>query len=49
MSLNPEKCEETFVNLMHNHNFVLSPIILGNNVVDCVFIYKLLGVLSVTI
>ena len=49
MSLNPEKCEETFVNLMHNHNFVLSPIILGNNVVDCVFIYKLLGVISVTI
>ena len=49
MSLNPEKCEEMFVNLMHNHNFVLSPIILGNNVVDRFFIYKLLGVLSVTI
>ena len=49
MSLNPEKCEELFVNLMHNHNFVLSPIILGNNVVDRFFIYKLLGVLSVTI
>ena len=49
MSLNPEKCEELFVNLMHNHNFVLSPIILGNNVVDLFFIYKLLGELSVTI
>ena len=49
MSLNPEKCEEMFVNLMHNHNFVLSPIILGNNVVDLFFIYKLLGELSVTI
>ena len=49
MSLNPEKCEEMSVNLMHKHNFVLSPIILGNNFVDRVFIYQLLGVLSVTI
>ena len=32
------------VNLMHNHNFVLSPIIFGNNFVDRVPIYKLLGV-----
>ena len=49
MSLNPEKCEEMSVNLMHKHNFVLSPIIHGNNFVDRVFIYQLLGVLSVTI
>ena len=32
------------VNFMHNHNFLLSPIIFGNNVVDRVPICKLLGV-----
>ena len=49
MSLNPEKCKEMFVNLMCDHNFVLSPIILRNNVVDLIRISKLVGVLSVTI
>ena len=45
MSLNPKKCKEMLVNFMHNNHFVLSPIILGNNVVDRVDpIYKLLGV-----
>ena len=34
MSLNPKNCKEMLVNLMHNHNFVLSLIILDNNVVD---------------
>ena len=34
MSLNPKKCKEMLVNFMHNHNFVFSPIILGNDVVD---------------
>ena len=34
MSLNPKNLKEMLVNLMHNHNFVLSPIILDNNVVD---------------
>jgi len=44
MSLNPKKCKEVLVNFMHNHNLVLSGIILGNNVVERVPICKLLGV-----
>ena len=32
------------VNFMHNHNFLLSPIIFGNNVADRVPICKLIGV-----
>ena len=44
MSLNLKKCKEMLVNFMHNHNFLLSPIIFGNNVVDRVPICKLLGV-----
>ena len=44
MSLNLKKCKEMLVNFMHNHNFLLSPIIFGNNVVDRVPICKLIGV-----
>ena len=44
MSLNPQKCKEMSINFMYNHNFVLSPIILGDNVVDLITTYKLLGV-----
>ena len=44
MKLNPSKCNEMLINFMSNHNFVINPIILGNNVIERISTYKLLGV-----
>ena len=44
MKLNPSKCNEMLINFMSNHNFVINPIILGNNVIERTSTYKLLGV-----
>ena len=43
--LNPTKCKEMFVNFLHNSNVFLNPIIIGNNVVEQVKCYKILGVI----
>ena len=44
MKLNPLKCKEMLTNFMHTDNFILRPIVVGNNVVERVNNYKLLGV-----
>lgn len=44
MKLNPPKCKEMLINFMHNPNFILRPIIVGNNVIERVSSYKILGV-----
>ena len=44
MKLNPSKCNEMLINFMSNHNFVINPIILGNNVIERISTYKLIGV-----
>ena len=44
MKLNPSKCNEMLINFMSNHNFVINPIILGNNVIERISTYKILGV-----
>ena len=44
MKLNPIKCKEMFINFLHNSNFLLKPIIIGDNVIECVTSYKILGV-----
>ena len=44
MKLNLVKCKDMFINFMHNHNFILSSIVLGNNTIESVNTYKLLGV-----
>ena len=42
--LNPKKCKEMLINFMQNDNFTTRPIVLGNNTVECVTTYKLLGI-----
>ena len=44
MKLNLVKCKDTLINFMHNHNFILNSIVLGNNTIENVNTYKLLGV-----
>ena len=47
MKLNPTacKCKEMFVNFLHNYlNILLNPIIIGNNVIEQVKCYKILGI-----
>ena len=44
MRLNPPKCKEMLINFMHYPNFSLSPIIIGNSVIERVSTYKILGV-----
>ena len=44
MKLNPKKCKEMLINFLHNDNFNIRPITLGNNTVECVTTYKLLGI-----
>ena len=44
MRLNPSKCKEMLTNFMHYSNFSLSPIIIGNKVIERVSTYKILGV-----
>ena len=45
MKLNPPKCKQMVINFMHNHNFSLNPIWLGNDVIETVRVYKLLGII----
>ena len=44
MRINPSKCKEMLINFMHYSNFSLSPIIIGNKVIERVSTYKILGV-----
>ena len=44
MRINPPKCKEMLINFMHYSNFSLSPIIIGNKVIERVSTYKILGV-----
>ena len=45
MKLNPKKCKEMLINFLHNPNFSLRPIQIGNNIVERVITYKSLGVI----
>ena len=45
MKLNPTKFKEMFVNFLHNRNVLLNSIIIGNNVIEQVKCYKILGVI----
>ena len=50
MKLNPTtcKCKEMFVNFLHNYLniiIIVNPIIIGNNVVEQVKCYKILGII----
>ena len=44
MKLNLVKCKDMLINFMHNHNFILNCIVLGNNTIETVNTYKLLGI-----
>ena len=43
--LNPVKCKEMRINFLHNSNCLINPIILGEDVIECVNKYKILGVI----
>ncbi len=45
MKLNPKKCKEMLINFLHNPNFLLRPIQIGNNIIERVATYKSLGVI----
>ena len=45
MKLNPKKCKEMLINFMQNDNFTTRSIVLGNNTVERVTTYKLLGII----
>ena len=45
MKLNPKKCKEMLIDFMQNDNFTTTPIVLGNNTVERVTAYKLLGII----
>ena len=42
--LNLVKCKDMLINFMHNHNFILDSIVLGNNTIETVNTCKLLRV-----
>ena len=44
MKLNPTKCKEMLINILHNDNLVLRTIIIAHNTIECVTKYKILGV-----
>ena len=44
MRLNPIKCKEMFINFMLYPNFTLRPLVVGNNFIERVSTYKILGV-----
>ena len=44
MKLNPIKCKEMLINFLRNDNFLLRPIVIADNTVECVTKYKILGV-----
>ena len=46
MKLNPKKCKEMLINFIQNDSFTTRPmIVLGNNTVECLSTYKLLGII----
>jgi hypothetical protein len=45
MKLNPKKCKEMLINFLHDPNFLLRPIQIGNNIIERVITYKSLGVI----
>ena len=45
LKLNPTKCKEMFENFLHNSNVLPNSIITGNNVIEQVKCYKILGVI----
>ena len=45
MSLNPPKCKEMVVNFMGNPNTIMRPLYVGNQIVERISSYKLLGVI----
>ena len=44
MKLNPTKCKEMVINFMNNQNFHLTPIVVGNTMIQRVTSNKSLGV-----
>ena len=44
MRLNPIKCKEMLINFMLYPNFTLRPLVVGNNCIERVSTYKILGV-----
>ena len=46
IQVEPKKSKEMLVNSMHNHNFFLTSIVIGCNMVEWVNTYKLLGVIT---
>ena len=45
MTLNPKKCKEMVVNFMGNANTIMRPLYIGNQRVERISSYKLLGVI----
>ena len=45
MKLNQKKRKEMLINIMQSDNFTTRPIVLGNNTVECLTTYKLLGII----
>ena len=46
MGLNPKKCKEMVVSFMGNPNTIMRPLYIGNQIVDRISSYKLLGVIN---
>ena len=46
MGLNPKKCKEMVVNFMGNPNTIMRPLYIGNQIVERISSYKLLGVIN---
>ena len=44
MRLNPIKCKEMLINLMLHPNFTLKPLVVGNNCIERISTYKILGI-----
>ena len=44
MRLNPIQCKEMLINFMLYPNFTLRPLVVGNNFIERVSTYKILGV-----
>ena len=45
MTLNPKKSKEMVVNFMENSNTIMRPLYIGNQIVERISSYKLLGVI----
>ena len=46
MGLNPKKCKEMVVSVMGNPNTIMRPLYIGNQIVERISSYKLLGVIN---